>query len=108
MGVYYESGKFVEKKPSTAVEWYLKAAKQGIHLSMHNLAICYFEGSGVPINDVEAYAYFTCAAVAYPASRKALDTMEKKLSSNQLQKARMRANELQSQISAKVSKPAIE
>lgn len=103
LGVYYESGKFVEKKPATAVKWYLKAAKQGNHLSMHNLAVCYFEGSGVPINDIEAYAYFTCAAAAYPASQKALEKLNKRLSYNQIQKARLRASELQSQIEANLS-----
>ena len=103
MGVHYESGKFVEKNPATAVKWYLKAAKQGHHLSMHNLAVCYFEGSGVPINDIEAYAYFTCAAAAYPASQKALEKLNKRLSYNQIQKARLRASELQSQIEANLS-----
>ena len=103
MGVHYESGKFVEKNPATSVKWYLKAAKQGHHLSMHNLAVCYFEGSGVPINDIEAYAYFTCAAAAYPASQKALEKLNKRLSYNQIQKARLRASELQSQIEANLS-----
>jgi TPR repeat protein len=103
MGVHYESGNFVEKNPATAVKWYLKAAKQGHYSAMHNLAICYFEGSGVPINDIEAYAYFTCAAVSYPASQKALEKLNKRLSYNQIKKARLRASELQSQIEANVS-----
>jgi TPR repeat protein len=98
-----DNGLGVKKNENDAFKWYLKAAKQGHYSAMHNLAICYFEGSGVPINDIEAYAYFTCAAAAYPASQKALEKLNKKLSYNQIQKARLRASELQAQIEANVS-----
>jgi len=103
LGFCLDNGIGVKKNENDAFKWYLKAAKQGHHLSMHNLAVCYFEGSGIPINDIEAYAYFTCAAAAYPASQKALEKLNKRLSYNQIQKARLRASELQSQIEANVS-----
>ena len=103
LGFCLDNGIGVKKNENDAFKWYLKAAKQGHYSAMHNLAICYFEGSGVPINDIEAYAYFTCAAAAYPASQKALEKLNKKLSYNQIQKARLRASELQAQIEANVS-----
>ena len=45
-----------------AVKWFRRAAEQGYTSAQNNLGVMYDEGTGVPEDDVEAYAWFNIAA----------------------------------------------
>ena len=101
-------GEGVAQDSAQAAKWFRKAAEQGQVQAQYNLGVCYHKGKGVAKDHVEAYAFFSLAAERLEQSRKALALLKKDMSSIQVAKGERRANELQSQISAKVSKPAIE
>ena len=46
---------------SQAIKWYQKAAEQGNGLAQMRIGDKYYYGTGVPQNDVEAYAWFLLA-----------------------------------------------
>ena len=39
MGVIYDEGRGVERSRATAIEWWTKAADQGLPIAQHNLAL---------------------------------------------------------------------
>ena len=51
-----------EEDRRTAVEWYWKAAEQGIAVAQYNLAVCYDIGEGTEINKPEAFRWYKAAA----------------------------------------------
>lgn len=57
----YREGRVVEQSKEQAVEWYRKAAKQQYAKSMFNLGTAYYNGDGVVVDDVAAYAWFLLA-----------------------------------------------
>lgn len=48
--------------PKKAVEWYTKAAEQGLRIAQCNLGVCYKNGNGVEKNLEEAIKWYTKAA----------------------------------------------
>ena len=58
----YETGNGLEKDPSEAFKWYLKAAEQGHPAAQYQLGVCYDSGSIVARNPAESIAWFTKAA----------------------------------------------
>jgi len=64
LGVRYRLGNDVEKSPTKAVQWYLKAARQGYSRAYFNLGTAYYNGDGVNVNDSESCVWFTLAADA--------------------------------------------
>jgi tetratricopeptide (TPR) repeat protein len=101
LGVSYRDGKGVTKNDVEAVKWFFKAAEQGVTEAQHNLGVCYYKGEGVAKDYVEAYAFFSLAGEHIGQSRKALVLLKKGMTSMEVAKGERRANELQSQISAK-------
>jgi uncharacterized protein len=64
MGIRYRLGNDVDKDPSKAVGWFLKAAKQGFAKAYFNLGAAYYNGDGVKVNDDDACVWFNLAADA--------------------------------------------
>ena len=51
-----------EEDKRKAVEWYRKAAEQGIAVAQFNLAVCYGDGEGTAVNKPEAFHWYKAAA----------------------------------------------
>src|SRR5215831_5967585 len=64
LGIRYRLGSDVDKDPTRAVFWFLKAAKQGYARAYFNLGAAYYNGDGVGINDSDACVWFLMAADA--------------------------------------------
>lgn len=47
----------IDFDPVTAIDWYKQAVSQGNPYAAHNLALVYFEGSGVQVDLMQALAY---------------------------------------------------
>jgi len=66
--VRYEKGQGVPKDYAEAMQWYRKAAEQGLASAQNNLGFMYSLGHGAPQDYVEAYKWFNLAAAHFPAS----------------------------------------
>lgn len=56
LGLMYDYGHGVERDPAHAIEWYTRAAEQGMPLIQHDLGVKYFQGqNGIP-QDYQAAA----------------------------------------------------
>lgn len=62
LGLVMENGYGITANASQAVEWYRKAAEQGLDSAQVNLAICYLNGIGVTKNKKEAKRWLQKAA----------------------------------------------
>ncbi|MCG8429462.1 MAG: sel1 repeat family protein, partial [Chromatiales bacterium] len=60
-GFMYLEGECVEKNPTKAVEWFTKAAEQGMAGSQCTLAMLYEEGRGVEKDMEEAKKWYAMA-----------------------------------------------
>jgi TPR repeat protein len=57
----YMEGECVEQNGEKAIEWFRKAAEQGLVGSMTTLAMMYQEGRGVPRDEEEAKKWYKLA-----------------------------------------------
>jgi TPR repeat protein len=65
LGLMYDYGHGVERDPARAIEWYTRAAEQGIPLIQHDLGVKYFQGQeGIPQDYLEAAKWWEQAANA--------------------------------------------
>ena len=64
LGLMYDNGHGVNKDPTEAFKWYLKAAEQGIPVVQHDVGVKYFQGMGVAQNYQEAAKWWEQAANA--------------------------------------------
>ena len=80
------------------MKWYRKAADQGSGEAYYHLGMCYAEGRGVALDEVEAYAYLKLADVSQE-----LRKVEKVLSPEARQRGQVRFKELQKEIRAKMA-----
>lgn len=94
LGSCYFVGKGTKQDYAEGVKWFRKAAEQNISEAQNNLGAAYLEGQGVPKDQVEAYAWFNLAAMTDKDAAKARDALAKKLSPQDLAKARTRTQEL--------------
>ena len=62
LGLMYVDGKGVEKDPSTAVQWFLKAARQNHAEAQYRLGEMYKDGVGVKTNTKQAKLWLAKAA----------------------------------------------
>ena len=62
MGVVYSTGLGVPKNTKQAIEWYRKAAQQGVGSAQFNLGIIYDQGKGTPQDYKQAFYWFLKAA----------------------------------------------
>ena len=58
----YANGRGVPQDDAQAVEWYTKAAEQGVGDAQNNLGLMYGNGKGVPQDDAQAVFWYTKAA----------------------------------------------
>ena len=75
LGRFYDNidGALKKGDPVRAVEWYRKAAEQGLAKAQHNLAVCYLYGEGVPEDRDEAIKWLEKAVCG--GSRKAREML---------------------------------
>ena len=95
LGNQYYSGKGVTQDYKQAVNWYRKAAIQGVAPAQYNLGVMYANGRGVKQDYSEAYILFSMAAIS--GNKQAVhyrDVSAQKLSTSALEDAqyRMRHN----------------
>jgi TPR repeat protein len=81
VGVCYAQGYSVERNQHEAVEWYIKAARNGNHAAKYNLAWYYRYGQGgLPTNKHMAYKlYEELAAINYEDAQKLMKEVSKEL-----------------------------
>jgi TPR repeat protein len=60
----YEFGRGVPQDYAQAVQWYRKAADQGVPEAQLKLGNMYYEGQGVQKDDVQAHVWWNLAAAA--------------------------------------------
>jgi len=60
--LYAHGGDDVAKDPVAAVQWYRRAAEQGLATAQFNLAVIYAEGDGVPKDSAAAVQWYRLAA----------------------------------------------
>lgn len=106
---FTKGGRGVERDLVQAAKMYRMAARQGDLIGLQRIAECYLSGQGVVKDEVEAYAYF--ALISMRKGREdtnilnrmvgqgtPLETLEGKLSQDQIAVGSRRANELQKEI----------
>jgi TPR repeat protein len=107
LGNAYFNGKGVDKDYVEAVKWFRMAGAQGNVLALHRLGLCYADGRGVAVNNVEAYAFFNLVSETgdvFPELRENAaelrDSMEKKMSPQQVAASQARTKELRAIVEA--------
>jgi Sel1 repeat len=86
---------------SEADLWYLRAARQGVPEAQYAIGENYYNGTGVPQNPVEAYAWFTVAGTqANIPAHNARENLAVRLTRAELDAGERRAAELLSMIPA--------
>ena len=99
LGVCYDFGKGVPQDHVEAVKWYWKAAEQGHAKAQYNLGVCYKFGQGVTQDYAEAYAWLSVSADNEETiAAESRDDVAEKLSPQDLEKAKARAQTLREEI----------
>ncbi len=94
LGSMYGEGAGVPRDDVEAMKWYRKAAEQGNAEAQTNLGRMYNNGEGAARKFVEAYKWLSLAASHSEQQAKAdLDSIEKKMTSDQIAEAQKRAAE---------------
>ena len=101
LGLTYANGNGVEKDYVEAMKWYRKAADQGNAKAQFNLGFMHANGIGVEKDYVEAYAWYNIAAKTEPLAAEGRDTLEKKMSPQQVGEAQKRTRELKALLETK-------
>jgi TPR repeat protein len=82
----------VERSPQEAIRWFFKAASQGHDLSQVALGDCYFAGSAVATNWIEAYKWYARAAEqGSVGGRTKLNVLADSLTSEDIREGQRRA-----------------
>src|SRR5438046_919900 len=63
IGTWYLFGRFVDKDPSKAVEYFLEAIKGNNSSAYYDLGVCYEEGTGVDQDEEAAFECYLNAAL---------------------------------------------
>jgi localization factor PodJL len=90
-----------------AAQWFRRAAASGIINAQFNLGLLYERGDGVPVSQVEAYAWYSAAAThgdSGAAQRR--DRLAASLSPSTLKEAQARAQQVASTIKNTSTTPA--
>ncbi len=99
LGVMYANGTGVSINSKKAASWYEKAARQNYALAQFNLALMYFEGKGVKKSLEMSYVWnYIAAKSGYLPAQKSRDMDEHKLSVEDIQSSREKAERLREQI----------
>jgi len=88
LGFMYRTGQGVTRDYKEAVKWYKKAAEQGIAFAQFSLGTMYHNGKGVTRDYVLSYKWFNrSASGGDETARKALDSLEKVMTPEQIAEA---------------------
>jgi hypothetical protein len=91
----YDQGRGVPQNDAEAVNWWRKAAEQGLANAQHNIGISYAQGQGVPQNYVNAYMWFNLAAAqGDQGAVKARDMTAQRMTPGQIAEAEQHAREM--------------
>ena len=94
LGDCYRLGAEMLKNEIEGAKWYRKAAEQGNAEAQSLLGACYWEGQGVPKDYVLAYMWLNLSAAAGDAlAQKARESVEKKMSPEQITEAQRMCRE---------------
>jgi TPR repeat protein len=89
------------KDDAEALRWVRETAEQGYIPAQRKLGLIYADGKGVPEDDIEAYAWYSVAAVnGNEKAKEELSKARAKLTTEQLAEGQKRASELFQQINA--------
>jgi TPR repeat protein len=95
----YDSGQGVSQNHAEAAKWFREAAEHGYVSAQKNLGAKYGRGQGVPQSDVEAYVWSSIAVISGDeGAMNNRDFAASKLSTEDLEAARIRAAELSEEI----------
>ena len=99
LGCMYDSGQGVSQNHAEAAKWFRKAAEHGYASAQKNLGAKYGTGQGVPQNYIEAYVWSSIAAISGDeGAMNNRDVAASKLSTEDLETALKRAEELYGEI----------
>jgi hypothetical protein len=99
LGCMYDSGQGVSQNHAEAAKWFREAAEHGYVSAQKNLGAKYGRGQGVPQSDVEAYVWSSIAVISGDeGAMNNRDFAASKLSTEDLEAARIRAAELSEEI----------
>ena len=65
----YDNGQGVTQDYAEALQWYRKAAEQGVADAQYNLVSMYYDGQGVTQDYVQAYIWLNIAASSFPPGK---------------------------------------
>ena len=104
-GLYFYGRDGLPMNYEEGFNWYRKAAEQGSVEALEMVGICCQWGVGVPVNQVEAYAYFNVGGAIDNRCSEFRDKLAKKMTPSQIEAGQKRSLELQAKIdSRKASK----
>lgn len=98
LGKSYFSGNGVPKDIDESFKWYKMAAKHGLAVAQLSLGIAYDSGFGAPKDFIEAYAWYNIAAARNNEAIASRITLEKTLSSDQINEGQKRTKEILAEI----------
>ena len=77
-----------------ATHWYRKAAEQGVARAHSDLGVIYAEGEGVPVDDVQAYAWYSIVATqGHEDSKEYKGNIKKEMTCEQIAEAQKLSSE---------------
>jgi len=102
LGCMYYNGKGVTQDYEAAAKWYRLSAEQGNGLAQFNLGLMYANGKGVPQNYIRAYKWFSLA-ISDDEISDARESIAKKMTSSQIEKAEKLVSEWYSQVNIPIA-----
>ena len=94
LGRMYQRGDGVSSNNKKSAKWFRKAAKQGYILAQYKLGLMYLAGDGVPKNYIQAHKWLNLSGIIgrNKIATALLDSIEKDMTTSQIQKANSLAN----------------
>ena len=93
LGVMYEEGEGVPRNYDEAMKWYRKAAESGNKDAPNNIGVMYMSGVGAIKDSVKAYMWFSIAGKGDPAAISNKKFLLKRLTPDELARAKNMAQE---------------
>ena len=93
LGVMYEEGEGVPRNYDEAMKWYRRAAESGNKDAPNNIGVIYMSGVGAIKDSVKAYMWFSIAGKGDPAAISNKKFLLKRLTPDELARAKNMAQE---------------
>ena len=100
LGRMYQRGDGVSSNNEKAAKWFNKAANQGYILAQYKLGLIYISGDGVSKNNIQAHMWLNLSSIIGKNTIASIliDSIEKEMTTSQIQKANTLAKEWLKQI----------